>query len=79
VAGGPRVGDLEAGVVANAFGNTASIVSGGLACIVGALVVARLLPGFRHQHVPPGVTAALDVDEVLGSDEADDAAPEAVS
>jgi hypothetical protein len=25
-----------------------SIVSGGLACIVGAVVVAGLLPGFRH-------------------------------
>ncbi|HEX4829511.1 MAG TPA: MFS transporter [Trebonia sp.] len=52
VAGGPRLGDLEAGAVAEAFGNTASVVSGGLACIVGALLVARLLPGFRNQRVP---------------------------
>ena len=50
VAGGPRVGDLEAGVVATAFGDTVSIVSGGLACIAGALLVARLLPGFRHER-----------------------------
>jgi MFS family permease len=57
VAGGPRVGDLEAGAVANAFGITTSVVSGGLACIVGALVVARLLPGFRHQRVPTGADA----------------------
>jgi MFS family permease len=47
VAGGPRLGDLEAGAVATAFGDTASVVSGGLACVVGALVLARLLPGFR--------------------------------
>ena len=52
VTGGPRLGDLEAGAVANAFGDTASIVSGGLACIVGALLVARALPGFRHQQLP---------------------------
>jgi predicted MFS family arabinose efflux permease len=51
VAGGPRVGDLEAGAVATAFGDTFSVVSGGLACIAGALVLARLLPGFRRQRL----------------------------
>ena len=50
VAGGPRVGDFEAGAVAAAFGDTTSVVSGGLACVAGALVLARLLPGFRHQR-----------------------------
>jgi MFS family permease len=50
VTGGPRVGDLEAGAVAAAFGDTVSVVSGGLACIAGALVLARLLPGFRRQQ-----------------------------
>ncbi|MGH3169122.1 MAG: MFS transporter, partial [Trebonia sp.] len=33
VAGGPRLGDLEAGVVATVFGDTASVISGGLACV----------------------------------------------
>ncbi|MGD0069795.1 MAG: MFS transporter, partial [Streptosporangiaceae bacterium] len=51
VAGGPRIGDLEAGAVATGFGDTFSVVSGGLACIVGALVLARLLPGFRRQRI----------------------------
>jgi hypothetical protein len=51
VAGGPRIGDLEAGSVATAFGDTFSVVSGGLACIAGALVLARALPGFRRQRV----------------------------
>jgi predicted MFS family arabinose efflux permease len=50
VTGGPRVGDFEAGAVAAAFGATTSVVSGGLACIAGALVLARLLPGFRRQR-----------------------------
>jgi hypothetical protein len=50
VSGGPRLGDLEAGAIATAFGDTVSVVSGGLACIVGALVVARLLPEFRRQR-----------------------------
>jgi len=46
VAGGPRLGDLESGAVATAFGDTVSVVSGGLACVAGALVVAWALPGF---------------------------------
>ena len=48
VAGGPRLGDLEAGAVATAFGDSVSVVSGGLACIAGALVVAWALPGFTR-------------------------------
>ena len=52
VTGGPRIGDLESGVVATAFGDTVSVVSGGLACIAGALLLARLLPGFRNQRTP---------------------------
>jgi predicted MFS family arabinose efflux permease len=46
VAGGPRLGDLESGAVATAFGDTASVISGGLACVVGAFAVAWALPGF---------------------------------
>ncbi len=53
VTGGPRVGDLEAGAVAAGFGNTVSVVSGGLACIAGALLLARALPGFRRQRMDP--------------------------
>ncbi len=50
VTGGPRIGDLEAGGVATALGDQFSVVSGGLACVAGALVLARLLPGFRHHE-----------------------------
>ena len=50
-AGGPRLGDVEAGVVATAFGDTTSVVSGGLACVVGALILARMLPGFRRDEL----------------------------
>jgi MFS family permease len=55
VTGGPQLGDVESGAVAAAFGNTVSAVSGGLACIAGALVLARLLPGFRRQHTPDAI------------------------
>jgi MFS family permease len=54
VAGGPRLGDMEAGAVATAFGDTVSVVSGGLACVAGALILARLLPGFRTHRSAVG-------------------------
>jgi MFS family permease len=44
VTGGPRLGDLEAGGVASLGGTPFSIVSGGLACVVGAFVVHRAFP-----------------------------------
>ncbi len=52
VAGGPRVGDLEAGLVASLSSVELSVVSGGLACIAGAGVLAALLPGFRRYVRP---------------------------
>lgn len=39
VAGGPRVGDLEAGTVAAWRGEAFSVVSGGLLCILGAVAL----------------------------------------
>jgi predicted MFS family arabinose efflux permease len=51
VTGGPRLGDFEAGLVATWFNPTISVVSGGLACIVGAGVVALIYPELRHYRV----------------------------
>ena len=50
VQGGPRLGDLESGGVAAALGTEFSIVSGGIACVVGALAMAAFMPGFRHHR-----------------------------
>src|SRR5215468_3014663 len=52
VTGGPRIGDAESGAVAAAFSPVTSVISGGLACIGGALLLARLLPAFRSQKMP---------------------------
>lgn len=48
VEGGPRLGDLEAGAVATAASTEFAVISGGLACIAGAILLAGLLPDFRH-------------------------------
>jgi MFS family permease len=46
VAGGPRLGDVESGSVAGAFGLGASVISGGLLCVVGVALLATLYPAF---------------------------------
>jgi len=46
VAGGPRLGDAESGVVASFSSTEFSIVSGGIACIIGVLVLVWRRPVF---------------------------------
>ena len=60
VTGGPRLGDLEAGSVAALAGTETSVVSGGLLCLAGVVVLARLLPSFGalELHVRPDVGPA---------------------
>lgn len=44
VTGGPRLGDLEAGLAAGVLGAPGSIVFGGVACLVGTGLLARKIP-----------------------------------
>jgi MFS family permease len=43
---GPLLGNAEAGLVAGAFGVAASVVSGGVLCVLGVAVTTFLLPRF---------------------------------
>jgi len=43
---GPYLGNAEAGLVASLFGLRASVVSGGVMCVIGAGLLALFLPGF---------------------------------
>ena len=47
-AGGPQLGELEAGVVAKLAGGPISVISGGLACLLVVLVVSVASPTLRH-------------------------------
>lgn len=51
VSGGPRIGDFEAGAVASITSPQFSVVSGGVACIVGALAIAKKMPVFANYRV----------------------------
>ncbi|MDQ1485438.1 MAG: hypothetical protein QOJ62_1131, partial [Actinomycetota bacterium] len=53
VVGGPRLGDLRAGVMAAATSTTVSWVAGGLACVVAIVAIALLVPSFTR-YVPAG-------------------------
>ena len=45
--GGPQLGELEAGLVAQAFGPVASVVSGGVACVAATIGIAATTPALR--------------------------------
>jgi MFS family permease len=54
--GGPQLGELEAGLVAHAFGPVVSVVSGGLGCLLSVLTVAWRTPAlveYRRDSAPP--------------------------
>jgi hypothetical protein len=44
---GPLLGHVEAGAVAAVWGVQASVVSGGVLCVVAVLVCGAMLPRFR--------------------------------
>ena len=54
VAGGPRLGDAEAGIAATIGGLEFAVVSGGIACIVGVIAVAAKVPTFIRYVVRDG-------------------------
>jgi MFS family permease len=46
--GGPQLGELEAGAVANWVGPVFSVVSGGVGCVIAVVWVAMSTPALRH-------------------------------
>ena len=46
--GGPQLGELEAGLVANWFGAPFSVITGGLGCLVATAWVAASTPALRR-------------------------------
>ena len=46
--GGPQLGELEAGVVANWLGAPVSVISGGIGCLIATGWVAGVTPALRR-------------------------------
>lgn len=78
VTGGPRLGDVESGTVAALTSPAVSVVSGGLACMVGAVAIGRLMPELARWRLsshavvdddPPGAEGAgEDSADTVGED-----------
>jgi MFS family permease len=58
--GGPQLGELEAGVVANWFGAPLSVVTGGLGCLICTAWLAAATPELRNDRVE--IDAAVRAD-----------------
>lgn len=57
--GGPQLGELEAGLLANWAGPVVSVVSGGLGCIAATAWLAAVTPALRqYRRTPPDATRA---------------------
>ena len=60
VTSGPRIGDIEAAAVASVIGVQASVVTGGVLCLLGLVGVVRLFPELvRHVHEPAATAARV--------------------
>ena len=56
---GPYLGNGEAGVVASLFSVRASVVSGGIMCVAGSMILAWLLPEFLRYKGRDGLARKL--------------------
>lgn len=71
---GPALSGLESGAVAQLWGPAVSVVSGGIACVVGAVAFAALLPRFvaydyRTWKRESGLTPSEAVEEAVPVDD----------
>jgi MFS family permease len=53
VRSGPRLGDLRAGAVATVTSDQFSTVSGGIACVIGTMLIAKIYPELIGEDAPP--------------------------
>ena len=60
--GGPQLGEIEAGGVAQLFGAPAAIVSGGIGCILAVLLITRKWPQLRAYNGDEPILAGATAD-----------------
>jgi MFS family permease len=72
---GPKLGDAEAGLVASVFSVRTSIISGGVMCVVGTLLISALLPQFIKYRGTEGLRQK-DLEEAMRETETQQLSPE---
>jgi MFS family permease len=73
--GGPQLGELEAGAVANTFGAPFSVITGGIGTLIATIAVAAGVPALRHYR-RTGETQLDDVNKELAVGESGSAGRE---
>lgn len=68
ITGGPRLGDLETGIVATLISVPFAVVSGGIACLCGLAVLGTAVPALRRYRDQP----KTDYGEVMRPSERED-------
>ena len=58
--GGPQLGEVEAGLAAQFFGAPFAIISGGIGCILAALLIMRKWPMLKEYDGPPPAAVGAD-------------------
>lgn len=60
--GGPQLGELEAGLVANQFGPVASVITGGMGCLLATAWITAATPALRayRREAPVAILAEDD-------------------
>ena len=61
--GGPQLGEMEAGAVANWFGAPFSVISGGIGCIIAVACIAAATPELRQYQA-----SAIGTSKALGTE-----------
>jgi MFS family permease len=61
---GPKLGDAEAGLVATLFSVRTSVISGGILCVVGTVIISALIPQFLRYDGREGIKQK-DLEEAL--------------
>jgi MFS family permease len=60
--GGPQLGEIEAGAVAQLFGIPFSIISGGIGCIIAVALIVRRWPQIRYYNGDEPILAGTPAD-----------------
>jgi MFS family permease len=60
--GGPQLGEIEAGAMAQLFGVPFSIISGGIGCIIAVALIVRRWPQLRQYNGDEPIAAGVAAD-----------------
>jgi MFS family permease len=74
-AGGPQLGEMEAGAVANWLGAPFSVISGGIGCLIAVAWITAMTPELRRYRAAAAPTVAAVATDPVRSAQGEPTAP----